>query len=208
MKRRRILTAAAASLALVPGALMLGGTGARAEDAPVSETDRILGSPEAPITIIEYASMTCPHCASFHADTLPTIKKNWIETGKARLVYRDFPLDGLALRAAALATCVEGDRYFSFIDTLFRGQQSWARAQDPLGALAKIARLAGMNQETFDGCIGDNATLDRILQQRVEATEAFDIQSTPSFIVNGKKVEGARTTQQFEQVLEAADPKT
>jgi len=209
MKRRQILFTAVASLALAPGAaLLVGSAGARAEDAPVSETDRILGSPEAPITIIEYASMTCPHCASFHADTLPTIKKNWIETGRARLVYRDFPLDGLALRAAALASCVEGDRYFSFVDTLFRGQQTWARAQDPLGALAKIARLAGMNQETFDSCVGDNATLDRLLQQRVEATEAFDIQSTPSFIVNGKKIEGARTTQQFEQVLEAADPKT
>ncbi len=209
MKRRQILITAAASLALAPGAaLFLGMTGARADEAPISETDRILGSPEAPITIIEYASLTCPHCASFHAETLPAIKKNWIETGKARLVYRDFPLDGLALRAAALASCVEGERYFNFLDTLFRGQQSWARAQDPLGALAKIARLAGMNQETFDSCIGDNATLDRILQQRVEATQAFDIKSTPSFIVNGKKVEGARTTQQFEQVLEAADPKS
>ena len=101
---------------------------------------------------------------------------------------------------------MEGERYFSFLDTLFRGQQSWARAQDPLGALAKVARLAGMDQATFDACVTDNEVLDRLVQQRADASQTFDIRSTPSFIVNGKKIEGARTTEQFEQVLEAADP--
>ncbi len=209
MNRRQILITGAASLTLfLGGPALVGSSGLRAEEVPVTDSDRILGSPEAPITIIEYASLTCPHCASFHADILPGIKKNWIESGKARLVYRDFPLDGLALRAAALAGCTEGARYFSFIDMLYRGQRQWSRASDPVAALAQIARLAGIDQVTFDACISDKEELDRILQGQIKAKEAFDIQSTPSFIINGEKVEGARSGQQFQKLLEAAESKT
>ncbi len=209
MKRRQILTTGMASLTLFLGGPQLAGiSGLRAEEAPVSDSDRILGSPDAPVTIIEYASLTCPHCASFHVDTLPDIKKNWIEPGKARLVYRNFPLDGLALRAAALASCTEGDRYFSFVDMLFRGQKQWSRAADPVAALAQLARLAGIDKQTFDACISDREELDRILRQQIEGKEAFGIQSTPSFIINGEKVEGAKTNQQFEKLLEAAESKT
>ena len=209
MNRRQILTTGMASLTLFLGGPQLAGiSGLRAEEAPVSDSDRILGSPDAPVTIIEYASLTCPHCASFHVDTLPDIKKNWIEPGKARLVYRNFPLDGLALRAAALASCTEGDRYFSFVDMLFRGQKQWSRAADPIAALAQLARLAGIDKQTFDACISDREELDRILQQQIEGKEAFGIQSTPSFIINGEKVEGAKTNQQFEKLLEAAESKT
>ncbi len=209
MKRRQILTTGMASLTLFLGGPQLAGiSGLRAEEAPVSDSDRILGSPDAPVTIIEYASLTCPHCASFHVDTLPDIKKNWIEPGKARLVYRNFPLDGLALRAAALASCSEGDRYFSFVDMLYRGQKQWSRAADPVAALAQLARLAGIDKQTFDACISDREELDRILQQQIEGKKAFGIQSTPSFIINGEKVEGAKTNQQFEKLLEAAESKT
>lgn len=206
MERRQILIAGSAALALLPSApALLGARRALAEEAPVVDGERILGQPEAPITIIEYSSLTCPHCATFHRDTLPTIKKNWIEPGKARLVYRDFPLDGLALRAAALAQCVEGEAYFGFLDALFRGQARWARAKDPTAALAQVARLAGIDQKTFDGCIADKTVMDRILTQKVEGTRAYDIESTPTFIINGRKVPGALKPQQFEKILAEAE---
>lgn len=205
MKRRQVLTGTAAGFLLgAVAAAPLGGRVARAQGKTVGPDERILGQPDAPVTIIEYASLTCPHCARFHDETLPEIKKTWIDSGKARLVYRDFPLDGLALRAAALADCLEGERYFGFLDALFRGQQRWARAQDPLGALAQLARLAGMDQQTFDACISDNDRLDAILRERQEGDEAFDVQSTPTFIVNGRKVEGALAPAQFVKILEEA----
>ena len=208
MKRRHILmsfgAAAAAGALVAPFAA----APAKASDDSVGADERILGNPEAPVTIIEYASLTCPHCASFHKEVLPTIKKNWIDTGKARLVYRDFPLDGLALRAAMLASCIEGDGYFSFLEVLFSSQQKWARAADPAGELAKIARLAGIDRATFDRCFADQAEMDRILQQRVHAAETHEVQSTPSFIVNGRKIEGGLGVAQFEEVLKRAESKS
>src|SRR6185312_15839778 len=115
---------------------------ARAADQapPPTPQDHVLGKADAPITITEYASLTCPHCAEFDRDTLPKIKKNWIDTGKAKLVYRDFPLDQLALRAAMLARCAPPDRYFAFINTLFQSQDTWARSSDPEQALERIGR--------------------------------------------------------------------
>jgi protein-disulfide isomerase len=206
MERRQILIAGSAALALLPtGSRLLGARGALADEAPVVDGERILGQVEAPITIIEYSSLTCPHCAAFHRDTLPTIKKNWIEPGKARLVYRPFPLDGLALRAAALASCVEGEAYFGFLEALFRGQARWARAKDPTAALAQLARLVGIDQKTFDGCIADKEEMDRILKQKIEGTRAYDIESTPTFIINGRKVPGALKPEQFEKILAEAE---
>lgn len=206
MERRQILKASAAGFLLGATAIdLLAGRAAKAQGKTVGPDERIMGQADAPITIIEYASLTCPHCARFHDETLPQIKKDWIETGRARLVYRDFPLDGLALRAAALAECLEGDQYFGFLDALFRGQQRWARAQDPMGALAQLARLAGLDQQTFDACVSDNAKLDTILRERQEGESAFGVNSTPTFIVNGRKVEGALAPKQFEKTLEDAE---
>ena len=206
MNRRQILITGSAGLALFATSPAIFGTSAaRAQEAPVTDSDRVLGQPDAPITIIEYASLTCPHCASFHKDVLPTIKKNWIKPGKARLVYRDYPLDGLALRAATLASCVKGDSYFGFLDALFRGQQTWARAGDPAAALAKIARLAGIDQKTFDACISDTTEMDRILKQQADASLTFDIKSTPSFVINGEKVTGGRSAEEFEKLLARAE---
>jgi protein-disulfide isomerase len=206
MKRRQILVSGSAGLAVFAIApVLLGGRGARAEEAPVTEDDRILGQADAPITIIEYASLTCPHCARFHQGALQTIKRDWIEPGKARLVYRDYPLDGLALRAAALAQCIEGDSYFGFLDALFRGQLTWARASDPSSALAMVARLAGIDRKTFDACISDTKVMDRILKQQAAASKAFGIQSTPTFLINGAKVEGALDTGEFVKLLVRAE---
>ncbi len=206
MERRQILMAVGSALTIIPVARgLFGAPQALADEPVIGEGERILGQVDAPITIIEYSSLTCPHCASFHKDTLPTIKKNWIEPGKARLVYRDFPLDGLALRAAAVAQCVEGEAYFAFLDALFRGQARWARSTDPTSALSQVARLAGIDRKTFDACISDKEAMDRILKQKVDGTRAFDIESTPTFIINGRKVAGAREVQQFEEILAEAE---
>ncbi len=206
MKRRQILVNGAAALAVLPGVpALLRVPRARADEVPVTEEDRILGNPDAPITIIEYSSLTCPHCARFHKDTLPAIKKIWIVPGKARLVYRNFPLDGLALRAAAVASCVEGDAYFSFLDALFRGQAQWSRAKDPTAALAQVARFAGIDQKGFDACLADKEEMDHILKQKIDGQQAYNINSTPTFIINGEKVEGALGPEQFGKLLAKAE---
>ena len=204
MNRRKILVFGAAAAGLT-GAWRLGlrPRPARAAEA-LFDDDRILGEMDAPVTIIEYSSLTCPHCASFHKDSLPQLKEDWIATGRARLVYRHFPLDGLALRAALVADCIEGDRYFAFLDALFRGQKVWSRADDPVKALAQLSALAGLDRARFDACISDQERMNGILARSQNGRDIYGIQSTPTFIVNGRKVQGARGYEEFNKVLEKA----
>jgi len=155
-------------------------------EAEIYPDDRILGSPDAPVTIIEYASMTCPHCAHFHTETLPKVKTEFVETGKVRLVFRDFPLDKVALSAARLAHCVQGDAYFNLLDVLFRSQKDWAQASDPELALRQIGRTAGLEEAVMDQCMNDQAELDKIVARFKEANEKFQVSSTPTFIINGE----------------------
>jgi protein-disulfide isomerase len=175
-------------------------------DVTLHPDDRILGSPDAPITIVEFSSLTCSHCATFHKTTLPRLKQEWIETGKARLVYRDYPLDKPALRAAAWAMCFEGERYFEFLDQLFQNQQEWAQAKDLDIALAQAARRVGMDARTIEDCLSDESIIDRIIKRQVEARENYDIQSTPNFFINGRRVKGALGFEQFKEILEDASP--
>jgi protein-disulfide isomerase len=163
--------------------------------------ERSLGRADAPITIVEYASLTCPHCATFHKETLAKIKAAFIDTGKARLIFKDFPFDGLALRAAALARCAPEDRYFSVLDVLFQQQEQWSRSRDPLGALAGIGKLSGMSPGLVDSCMKNEKLLDAIVQGRLEGERQHGIESTPSFIINGKKVSGALPYAEFEKIL-------
>ncbi len=179
-----------------------------AGDMPLFADDRILGAEDAPVTIIEYSSLTCPHCASFHRGTLPQVKAEWIDTGRARLVYRHYPLDQLGLRAAAAANCIEGDGFFGFIDVLFENQQNWSRNQDPIGALQKLAGLAGLSPEAFEACITDEAEITRILEVQTDGRDNYEVASTPSFVVNGQRVVGARGYDEFKTVLEQFAPET
>src|ERR1700746_1448533 len=119
----------------------------------ITKDDRILGNPEAPITIVEYASLTCPHCAHFANEVLPELKKKWIDSGKAKLVLRDFPLDEPALRAAMIARCAPPDRFYAYVDTLFAAQDKWVMARDYREALARLVKLGGMSQDEFDNCL-------------------------------------------------------
>ncbi|MGD1878000.1 MAG: DsbA family protein [Kiloniellaceae bacterium] len=178
-----------------------------AGDMPLFADDHILGSAEAPVTIIEYASLTCGHCASFHTDTLPEIKTQWIEPGRARLVMRHYPLDQLALRAAALSECIKGDGFFGFINVLFANQEKWAHSEDPLKTVGQYAALAGLSQDAVAACMSDDATIDRILQRQTDGRDRYAIASTPSFVVNGTPVVGNRTYEEFNTILEEAATK-
>ena len=201
MTRRKILMGAAATALAVLAGAALPASRLGAEEPAIFEDDRILGAADAPITIIEYSSLTCPHCAALHKDVLPKIKETWIAEGKARLVYRHFPLDAMALRAAAVADCIEGERFFGFLELLYKSQKRWAKSKDPLKSLGQMARLAGMSQEKFESCANDEAQMDRILARRQDATLTYDVRSTPTLIVNGRKVEGARGFEYLDKIF-------
>lgn len=176
----------------------------------VTPQDHVLGKESAPITIIEYASLTCPHCAEFDRDTLPKIKENWIDTGKAKLVFRDFPLDGLALKAAMLARCAPPDRYFAFVNTLFQTQRTWEMANNPEQELGRLAKLGGIGEDQFKKCMADEKLADAVTASRYTAEKEYGVDSTPTFFINGAKMNpnGAQPYDVFDKVLTAALPKS
>jgi protein-disulfide isomerase len=174
----------------------------------VNREDRILGKPDAPITIVEYGSLTCPHCAHFAVDVLPQLKTKWIDTGKAKLVFRDYPLDQEALRAEMLARCAPPDRYYPFIDMLFENQDKWVVAKDWRGALARLSQLAGIGRSEFDACLANKSVEDQVAQSRLTATQQLGVNSTPTFFVNGNRYEGEPTVEAFDTLLSGLAPKS
>lgn len=167
-------------------------------------SERSMGADDAPVTLIEYSSMTCPHCATFHDDTLPKLKKAFIDTGKVRYIFRDFPLESRAMAAAMTARCVDPQRYFGFVDLIYKDQQDWSKSSDPMKALQTRAQLAGLSENDFASCL-DNRTLFEAIQNRAQSGEAeFGIESTPTFIVNGKKFSGAMPFTEFEKIINEA----
>jgi protein-disulfide isomerase len=186
---------------------------AAADKTPVvTPQDHILGEAAAPVTIIEYASLTCPHCAAFEKDTLPSVKKNWIDSGKAKLVFRDFPLDRYALTGSLIAQCAPPDRYFAFIESFFDGQDSWVRAGDPVIALKGIARIGGMNEAAVDKCLADEKQQKTIIGTEMQAKNDYGVDSTPTFFIIGangaNKVVGEESYDDFSKALTAALPKS
>jgi protein-disulfide isomerase len=167
----------------------------------LSKDDRILGNPDAPITIVEYASLTCPHCAHFTNDILPELKKKWIDTGKAKLVLRDYPLDEPALRAAMIARCAPPDRFYAYTDMFFGAQDKWVTARDYRDALARLVKLGGMSREEFDNCLKNTALENKIVEGRLIASKELDVNSTPTFFINGTKFTGAPTVEEFDKAL-------
>ncbi len=166
--------------------------------------EKSIGRADAPVTIIEYASLTCPHCAAFHNETLPKIKKDYIDTGKVRLVYHDFPLGNLAMAAAMVARCSGEKNYFPMIGALFESQHSWARSDAPLEALAGIARLSGMSEDDVDDCIDDKALFKAIQTNAEQAGKSLGVKSTPTFFIEGTKVPGNLPYADFREVLDKA----
>lgn len=202
MRPIRLIVAAVIAMA----AIQAGAVPAHAAGVPTLQPgDHILGNKNAPITIFEYASLTCPHCAAFATKTLPKLQKDWIDTGKAKLVYRDFPLDQPAVLAATVARCFPDDRYFPFIETLFQNQDEWADRDETAtkAALARIARLGGMSQDQFNACVANQKISDAVLNSRLVAAKQYGIDSTPTFFVNGTKVVGDLPYSEFVKYLEA-----
>jgi protein-disulfide isomerase len=159
-----------------------------------------LGDEKAPVTIIEYASMTCPHCATFHEKTYPELKKRYIDTGKVRFIFREFPLDPLAAAGFMLARCAGPDKYFPLVETLFAKQREWV-VQKPLAPLLAIAKQAGFTQESFEQCLANQKVLDGIDNVRQRAVQKLNVSSTPTFFINGKIVRGAMTIEDIEKEI-------
>lgn len=177
---------------------------AQAEALALTPDDRILGKSDAPVTIVEYASLTCPHCAHFATDVLPKLKEKWIDTGKVRLVMRDYPLDEPALRAAMIARCASADKFYPFIDTLFGAQRQWVLSKDYKADLARLALLGGMSKKQFDDCLANKSVEDKVLQSRLMATEQLGVNSTPTFFINGNKFDGAPELDAMDAALSKA----
>lgn len=174
---------------------------ARAESLEYSE--RFIGDVNAPVTMIEYASFTCPHCANFHKDILPQIKKDFVDTGKVKFVFRDFPFERVGATAAMLSRCVDEKRYYGFSSLLMKQQDQWAHSDNPMGGLFKLAKLAGLSQAKIDACLTNEKMLDRIIMVRKEAMDKHGFNSTPSFLVNGEKMVGSSAYETFKSVIES-----
>jgi protein-disulfide isomerase len=170
--------------------------------APGPLGEQVLGQADAPVTIIEYASMTCPHCAHFHETTYPELKKRYIDTGKVRFIFREFPLDPLAAAGFMLARCAGEGKYFPMIETLFAQQKDWV-VQKPLEPLLAIARQAGFTKESFDACLANQKVLDGIEEVRSRGVQKFQVNSTPTFFINGKKLSGAPTIEELSKQIES-----
>lgn len=162
-----------------------------------------IGPADAKVTVVEYASMTCGHCMRFHTQVYPQIKEKYVDTGKIRFVFREFPLDNLAAAASMLARCSgDDDKAFKMVSVLFDKFDDWVTASQPLPALRDMAKQIGFTKETFETCLKDQALLDKILAQRKRASEEFGVNSTPTFFINGEKLAGAPTIENFSQAID------
>jgi len=204
------VTSAGLSWALPEPAAAQKRAAARAE-IPIEELmqpgplpELVLGKEDAPVTVVEYASMTCGHCANFHNKVFPTLKERYIDTGKVRFVMREFPLDKLAIAASMLARCAGGDKTVPLISALFAKQEEWAFVRgNPVPELFKIAKQAGFTQESFDKCLTDQKLMDDIVKIRSRAADEFGVGSTPTFFINGKRMTGPATIEEFDKTFAA-----
>jgi protein-disulfide isomerase len=202
LDRRAFLAISAA------GALLLGLASAAAQDtvdpaelhAPGQLGEKVLGSADAPVTIVEYASMSCPHCAHFDATTFDEFKLKYVDSGKVRYIFREFPLNAPAYAAAMVARCAPADRFFDVIHAYFRNQDEWLSSQDLKGSTFEIAEPFGFSQQSFDACLANQALFEGLEAVKKRGV-AFGVQATPTFFINGKKLEGALSLEQLDQEI-------
>jgi protein-disulfide isomerase len=165
--------------------------------------DRELGQADAPVVMVEYASATCPHCAEFHAKVLPLIKAEYIDSGKVRFIFREFPLDQVALGAFMLARCVPEDKYFATIDLMFRRQGIWMKG-DKAAELLKVTQMAGMDKAGFDACLKRTDVAKVIVESSRQAAKDFGIKGTPAIFVNGQMINGHKEMADVKAAIDAA----
>ncbi|SUA99867.1 Thiol-disulfide oxidoreductase D [Pannonibacter phragmitetus] len=206
LTRRQLLASAAATTFAAALATSVPAFAQSADVAKLMEPgplgDMVLGNEDAPVTIIEYASLTCGHCANFHKNTLPELKKQYIDTGKAKIIMREFPLDPVASGGFMLARCAPQDKYFDVLSAMFADQRSWAFTQDPYNAMLNFSKQLGFTQESFEACLGNQQLLDGITAVQERASKEFGVNSTPTFFVNGERIVGASSFDEFSKVIE------
>ena len=170
----------------------------------INETDFIVGDENAPITIIEYASMSCSHCANFHTNTLPELKKEYIDTGKVRMVFRDYPFNYPALMGSMMMRCIPSDLRYDYMNALYQLQSIWVNRDPSITKieLYKIMQSGGMTKDEFDACYKDLDIENQILEGVMAAQKDLNIKSTPSFIVNGNLIEGNKSIKEFRQIID------
>jgi protein-disulfide isomerase len=165
--------------------------------------DRVLGNADAKVTIVEYASFTCSHCANFHEKTFPALKEKYIDTGKVRFIYREFPLDPLSTAASMLARCAPEPRFFPMASVFFKQQRQWAGSDKPLDELLAIARQAGFTKESFEACLNNKDVFNGLNEQKKRAVDFYKIDSTPSFVINGEMLRGDTSLDDMSKVIDA-----
>jgi len=166
--------------------------------------DVVIGDPAAPVTIVEYASMTCGHCASFHENSYPRLKVDYIDTGKVKLIIREFPFDPRALAAFMLARCTQDDaQRTTMIDVLFQQQDHWARAENASTALLNIAKLGGSTQESFTACLNEKELQQKIVETQMRGQQVFGVEATSTFFANGDKYAGSLPAEQTAAIIES-----
>ena len=205
LSRRHLLTAFGA-LTLIYPALSARAQTVNVADlmAPGPLPDRVLGSgaEKTQVTVVEYASMTCSHCARFHTTVYPDFKKKYLDTGKVRFILREFPLDPIAAGAFALARCLPEDKYYPMIEVLFEQQKNWAFVPDPPKALLAIAKQAGFTEQSFEACLTDQKLSQAIEDTARRANEKFGVSGTPTFFINGQMLRGEATLEAMSKVID------
>tara|TARA_Y100001960_G_scaffold234779_2_gene247095 strand:- start:475 stop:1248 length:774 start_codon:yes stop_codon:yes gene_type:complete len=176
-------------------------------DVDAMMQDRVLGDANAPVTVIEYASMTCIHCANFHNNNLDEMMSELIDTGKVKYIFREFPLDAVALRASMMARCAPEDKFFGLLEVLFANQKRWVGAQNPINAMTKMGKLAGLSDAEIDACLANKDLETALLETRQTAQTEFNVRSTPTFVFNnGEAVEsGVLPVSRIEEIIETLD---
>ena len=205
LDRRSLIGGAAALLALRAAPAAAQGTAKPGDSAALMAggalPDIFVGQADAACTIVEYASMTCPHCAAFHTEVFPLLKARYIDTGKVRFTLREFPLDPLAAAAFMVARCAGADKRTPLVDLLFTTQKTWAYAEKPAEALLDVVKQAGFSKDTFDKCLTDQKLYADVLAMRQEGADKFGVNATPTFFVNGKRLETALTAEGLDAAL-------
>ncbi len=164
--------------------------------------DKVVGSPDAPVTVIEYASLTCGHCANFHNTTYKELKKKYIDTGKVRFIFREFPLDTVAAAGFMLARCAPEDKYFDVMGLMFAQQRNWAFSNDPYSALLNMGKQIGFTEDAVKACLTNQEILDGVTEVRDYGSKKLGVDSTPTFFINGEKVSGALSFEEFSKLVD------